>query len=513
MSEDEWKDESIGRLAAEVEQQAKQQRRYRAMDYFTPYPKQAQFLATGQKFRERGFFAANQVGKSTTLAHECALHLTGLYLPDWPGKIFDRPTKIWAVGENLKVVRDVLQKKLCGEPGDMEAWGSGTIPRHLFVGEPVAARGEGLAIDTVQVRHKSGGVSTLRFRTYQAGRAALQGETLDFVVCDEEPDDFGVYTELLTRVTATNGQLAIGFTPWKGGATQVTHRYRGEFSPDRTFVEMSLDDIPADGHIRPEDRPMIIAGYSDHEREARAYGRPLMGEGLVYSTPESQIIEDADPTAFPSYWRWGWGIDLGISHPFAAVLMCHDVDRDAIHLVGEVRMSDAIPSAHVAAMKELEKRLFGRFMDFVVAWPKDAGHRDYSGRQAKDTYKYYGLRMMAQDATLPGPVGGVEARSVEGGIQQIADLERNGKWKVARGMGCYLEERRGYHRKDGQVVKIRDDTLCAARYAWSMRRYFKPIEESGGAYPGTPGSVPGMGPHGRGRVATMARGIDDWDVF
>jgi hypothetical protein len=58
--------------------------------------------------------------------------------------------------------------------------------------------------------------------------------------------------------------------------------------------------------------------------------------------------------------------------------MCHDVDRDAIHLVGKVRMSDAIPSAHVAAMKELEKRLFGRFMDFIVAWPKDAGHRDYS---------------------------------------------------------------------------------------------------------------------------------------
>jgi len=60
-------------------------------------------------------------------------------------------------------------------------------------------------------------------------------ETLDFVFMDEEPDDFAVYTEWLTRITATNGQLIIGFTPWKGGATQVTHRYRQEFSPDRTL--------------------------------------------------------------------------------------------------------------------------------------------------------------------------------------------------------------------------------------------------------------------------------------
>ena len=148
----------------------------------------------------------------------------------------------------------------------------------------------------------------LRFRTYQAGRGALQGETLGFVWCDEEPDDFEVYTELLTRATATNGQLAIGFTPFKCGTTLVTHRYRREFSPDRTFVEMSIDDIPADGHIKPEDRPKIIAGYPENEREARAYGRPLMGQGLVDQTPEAEIIEDADPQSFPSDRRWGWGI-------------------------------------------------------------------------------------------------------------------------------------------------------------------------------------------------------------
>jgi hypothetical protein len=202
-----------------------------------------------------------------------------------------------------------------------------------------------------------------------------------------------------------------------------------------------------------------------------------------------------------------------MTHPFAAVLLCWDVDQNVTHLVGEVRMSDAVPSAHVAAMRELEKRLFGRYMDFMVAWPQDAAHRERSsGRGVKEVYKYYQLRMMAEAASLPNVVGAA-AYSVEAGVQQIADLERNGKWKVARSMGCYLEERRGYHRKDGQVVKIRDDTLCAARYAWSMRRYFKMIDESGGAYPGTPGSVPGMGPQGRGgAMPRFASGID-FDYF
>ena len=83
----------------------------------------------------------------------------------------------------------------------------------------------------------------------------------------------------------------------------------------------------------------------------------MMGEGLVYTTPESQIIEDLDPRSFPTHWRWGWGIDLGMTHPFAAVLECWDVDQQVIHLVGEIRMSNEIPSAHVAGMRELEKRL------------------------------------------------------------------------------------------------------------------------------------------------------------
>ncbi len=147
----------LGRMAAEIEQAANENRKYRAKDYWTPYPRQSQFFATGQRFRERGLFAGSQLGKTECAAYEMACHLTGEYPPEWPGRKFDKQVRAWCVGDSLKMVRDILQKKLCGEPGNSEAHGSGMIPRDRFVGAPVAARGETNAYDTVQVRHVSGG--------------------------------------------------------------------------------------------------------------------------------------------------------------------------------------------------------------------------------------------------------------------------------------------------------------------------------------------------------------------
>jgi phage terminase large subunit-like protein len=484
MSNEDFQDVELGRLAAEIDQASKESRRYRAMDFWSPYPKQLQFFATGQRFRERGLFAGTQLGKTESAAYEMACHLTGEYPPDWPGRKYPGAIKAWCVGENLKMVRDIMQKKLCGEPGNVEAHGSGMIPKHLFVGDPILARGEGNAYDTIQVRHKSGDISTLRFRTYQAGRTALQGETLDLVWCDEEPEAYEVYSELLARITATGGMLMITFTPLRG-MSDISVRYREQFSSDRTFVQMGISDVPPDGHIAPHARAQIIEGYPEHERDARSKGEPMLGEGKVYKTPESEIIEDTDPGNFPLYWRWGYGIDLGIDHPFAAVLMCHDVDQDVIHLVAEIRVGDAPAATHVAMMRQLEKRLFGKHMEFRVAWPADAGTRDKgSGEPVKNLYRHYGLHMMQEPATHAG-LKGAEATSLEGGVQEIDARERAGKWKVSRGMISYLEERRLYHRKDGEIVRLRDDTLAAARYGMMMRRHFKPLDESGGGVAGT----------------------------
>ncbi|MGI9387464.1 MAG: terminase large subunit domain-containing protein, partial [Methyloligellaceae bacterium] len=54
------------------------------------------------------------------------------------------------------------------------------------------------AIDSVVVRHSSGGLSMLNFKAYGMGREKWQGQTLDGVWLDEEPP-LEIYLEGLTR--------------------------------------------------------------------------------------------------------------------------------------------------------------------------------------------------------------------------------------------------------------------------------------------------------------------------
>ena len=138
---DDDKNVELGRVAAEIEHAARQSMRYRKMDHWRPYPRQQEFFCATLRHREVGLFAATQVGKSEAAAYWVACQLTGLYPKFWKGRRFNGATKGWVVAENLKMARDIIQRKLCGEPGSKENFGSGMIPKHLFVGDPVMARG------------------------------------------------------------------------------------------------------------------------------------------------------------------------------------------------------------------------------------------------------------------------------------------------------------------------------------------------------------------------------------
>jgi len=78
----------------------------------------------------------------------------------------------------------------------------------------------------VTVRHVSGGVSTLGFKSYDQGRTKWQGETLDWVWFDEEPD-LDIYLEGLTRTNAVGGIVWLTFTPLLG-MSEVVHLFDQE---------------------------------------------------------------------------------------------------------------------------------------------------------------------------------------------------------------------------------------------------------------------------------------------
>jgi phage terminase large subunit-like protein len=437
------------KLAKELERRLK----YRVMDFFQPYPKQVDFFAMTKAKRETLFMAGNQLGKTEAGAFKAACHMTGAYPDWWPGRRWDRPTRGWAAGETSLLARDVLQKKLCGEPGVDSAFGTGMIPKEFFAEKPSLARGITDAYDTIQVRHVSGGISVARFKSYEQGRTKFQGETLDWIWGDEEPP-MDIYSEMLTRVTATQGLVYVTFTPLKG-MSEVVGRFLNEPSDDRGIVNMTIEDAQ---HIPPEERARIIAGYPAHEREARARGVPMLGSGRIFPISEEAIAEEA--FAAPSYWPKLWGIDFGIGHPFGAVLYAWDRDADCLHVLHAFRMKDARPIDHAKAMK-------GFGTDIPVAWPRDGTNREAgSGEPLSKLYKAEGLRMLSDHATWPD--GGI---STEAGVQEMYDRMTTGRFKVARHLKEWWEEFRIYHRKDGMIVKLSDDLMSASRVGVMMKRY------------------------------------------
>ena len=158
--------------------------------------------------------AGNQLGKTWAGGFECAMHLTGRYPVWWTGRRHREPVRLWAAGVTGEGTRDNAQRILLGPPALREQWGTGTIPgdaiAHISLGRGVAD-----AVDTIIVRHVSGGLSSLSFKAYGMGRAKWQGETLDGVWFDEEPP-LDIYTEGLTRTNATAGFTMVTFTPLLG---------------------------------------------------------------------------------------------------------------------------------------------------------------------------------------------------------------------------------------------------------------------------------------------------------
>jgi hypothetical protein len=62
--------------------------------------------------------------------------------------------------------------------GRSGAIGTGAIPKDA-IAELVTARGIADLLDTIKVRHVSGGISTIGLKSYLSGREKFQGETLD----------------------------------------------------------------------------------------------------------------------------------------------------------------------------------------------------------------------------------------------------------------------------------------------------------------------------------------------
>lgn len=65
--------------------------------------------------------------------------------------------------------------------------------------------------------------------------------------------------------------------------------------------------------------------------------------------------------------------------------------------------------------------------------------------------------------------------SVEAGIAKITERFEIRRLRVAKHLHEWLDDFSIYHRKDGMLVKERDDLLAATRYALMMKRHAKQV--------------------------------------
>ena len=406
------------------------------------YVKHLEFFRLGATVKQRLALCANRIGKTEGMGgFEMACHLTGAYPHWWEGRRFDKPVTAWAAGETAKDVRDSIQLKLCGPMHDL---GTGLILGDSIV-RHTPRSGVADAIDTLYVRHASGGLSSLAFKSYEMGRESFQAADVDVLWLDEEPP-LSIYTEAVTRTMTTLGVVMLTFTPLLGmSETVLQFLPAGEIvehrEETRAVIMATWDDAP---HLTPEMKRDMLATYPPFQRDARSKGIPQLGSGAIYPVPESEIV--CEPFDIPKHWPRVYGLDVGWNRT-AALWLAHDRDTQMVYAYAEHYRGQAEPSIHAAAIKAR-----GAWIPGVID-PAARGRGQADGRQLISDYKDLGLTLYEAD------------NAVESGLYAVYERLSGGRLKIFKTLQNYLAEYRLYRRDEkGRIVKSNDHLQDAKRY-------------------------------------------------
>lgn len=432
---------------------------------YSPYGWQEKFINASSSASQLLAMTGNRCGKTYTGAFIMACHLTGLYPEWWMGRRYDRPIEAWAAGISTDTTRDILQSELLGKWSNPEAYGTGAIPKEMII-ETVRREGKPGCVQTVLVRHVSGGTSILTFKSYEMSQDKFMGTAIDMIWLDEEcPKD--IYTQCVTRTATTGGIVYLTFTP-EHGATELVKEFMQDLKEGQFMIGATWDDAP---HLDDKVKEQLLSVYSPAERAMRASGKPMLGSGVVFVVPEEKIV--VQPIPIPEHWKRIIGIDLGFDHPNGIACVAVDPASDTYYLYDERSERGETLSMFAQAIRAKG----GDLIPVVV--PHDAFKHDgaTSGRRFVDLLRDdHKLNIVYQPfSNPPGPDGKAGGNSVEFGVNWMHTQMDNGKFKVFSTCSKFLQEMKLYHRKDGKIIDRSDDMISATRYASLMAgRYAVP---------------------------------------
>jgi phage terminase large subunit-like protein len=412
---------------------------------YQPHPKQALFHEAGKTAKQRLFLAGNRTGKTFCACVEVVMHLTGIYPSWWKGYRFNHPVEAWVASNTAQTTKNILQEQYyLGKEGVL-----GYIPEHLIT-RMTRQNGIPDGIDTLYVKHSTGGISSLGFKSYDQGRAKFQGTKKHIIHFDEEPP-YPVYAEALMRTMATHdhvGMLMITMTPLMGFTEMVQHFMEGqiaeEVSDGKFYLQASWDDNP---HLSKSERQSILNSLKPHERAARQKGTPTLGLGLVYPVPEENIVVPS--FEIPDWWPRVFGIDFGWSNPTAVLFAAHDRDNDILYCYGEYTNTELTPEQHAT-------HLIKRGANWIPGVYDPAGKisSQKDGENLVKLYRESGLGYLSK-----------ADNAKEKGIMKVLQRLQNGQLKIFDTLSKTLSEYRIYSRgEDGIPKKGNDHLMDALRY-------------------------------------------------
>lgn len=410
------------------------------------YPKHIEFINSSSEYSQLAVIAANRVGKTTMGAYMMSMHLTGIY-PSWyTGKRFKSAISAWAATKTSQMTKDVLQFELAGKYSDI---GSGMIPKAQIV-DTIRKAGVPEAIETIYVKHVSGGVSEVNFKSYEQGRESFQGTKKQIVWLDEEATDPTIYSECLTRTAGDDdncGLIYCTFTPLSGITPTILSflpdgTFDGPRAPHKKIMNIGWDDVP---HLSESWKKEALASYLPHEREARSKGFPSMGAGAVYPYREEDII--VKPFEIPAHWPRAYALDVGIART-ACLWGAYDPAAKSYYMYAEYYKADGVPAVHASAIKSR-----GSWINGVI----DPSSDRRSMTDAQNTLQLYfeeGLHLAKAD------------NAMESGISSVCQLFEQDRIKVFSTCRNFFEEFRKYKRNDDGTIPrhLQDHLMDCLRY-------------------------------------------------
>jgi phage terminase large subunit-like protein len=426
---------------------------------FKSTPKQDIIFNTSADAFEILVSGGNRSGKTTGALYQTFMHATGLYRDNYKGHRFDFPPRIWSCNISVSKVKSINQDGLIGNQSSNT---EGFIHPSLILDKKSGKEG---IYSEVYIKHASGGVSTISFKTYGEKSDKFQSDRVNFIHLDEQPG-YEIYIECLMRVADTDGRgmgrILITQYPKAGLDELMAHfmlkktveEVNGlrkeetyKLSPEnvvnnKMYMHISWADNP---YLTEEAKIHMRSAMKPHELEAREHGIPTIGEGMVYAIPESVFI--VPPFDIPDHWAKFNGMDLGWEDHTGVVFYAWDKDNDCMYIYKEYKYNHMTPETHAGV-------LLPQGLDWIPTICDPAGNmrQQSDGETLLAKYETAGLRL----------IKGKRAR--ESSIMEIIQRINTDRLKIFSSCRNLLSEMRTYARKDGKIIDGNDHLMNAMEY-------------------------------------------------